>query len=105
MIARHFRLDLDSGQFAHDPGQATNRQGDGSSDTDVCLDPAADAEIEIRRREIDVIALGFDEHVAQNRHRRTGANNVEDLGEAVAEVIAINFELHLMPYVGGFSNC
>jgi hypothetical protein len=51
-----------------------------------------------------VVAFSFDEHVAEDRHRWARAHDVEDLSEAVAEVVAVNFELHEMPYVGGFSN-
>jgi hypothetical protein len=48
-----------------------------------------------------VVLLRLDEHIAENGHRGLGAHDVENLGESVAEVIAVDLEFHWM--AGGLS--
>ncbi len=81
-------------QFAHDRGQTLDRQGHRSAFLHVRLDLAANAEVEVGRGQRNEVLVRLDQHVAQDGHRGLRTHDVEDLGEAVAEVVAVNFEFH-----------
>ena len=85
---------INVGQFPHDGRESLDRQSDGAAFFDLGLDFTANAQVEIGRRERDVILLRLDQHVAEDGHRGFGADNVENLGEAVAEVVAVDLEFH-----------
>jgi hypothetical protein len=104
VVGRTVEGHVDVGQFAHDGGQALDGQGDGARFLHLGLDLAADAQIEIGGGQRDLVLLRLDEHVAQDGHRGFGADHVEHLGEAVGEVIAVDFEFHRAEIgVGGFN--
>ena len=41
-----------------------------------------------------MISLGLDQHVAENGHRGFRADDVENLGESVTKVVAVDVEFH-----------
>jgi hypothetical protein len=94
VIRRGIHRDIHAGQFADDRCEALYRQGDRAGFLHLGLDLAADAEIEIRGGEGNLVLLRFNEHIAQDGHGGFGADHVEHLGEAVGEMIAIDFEFH-----------
>ena len=96
--------DVHIGQFAHDGGQPLDREGDGAAFLDLGLDFAADAEIEIRGGERDVVLVRLDQHVAEDGHGGFGPHDIEDLGQAVAEVVAIDLKFHRSGAVFGAFN-
>ena len=94
MIRRRVECDIDVRQLAHDPRQPFDRKGDCTRFLYLRLDFAANAQIEIGRRQRNLIFLRLNQHVAQNGHGRLGADHVEDLCEAIGEVIAVDFKFH-----------
>src|ERR1035437_4019925 len=94
MIGRDIQQDIDVGQFADDAGQTFDRQSDTAAFLDFGLDLAPDAQIKIGGGKGNVIFVCLDQNIAQDRHRRFGADDVEDLGKTVAEVIAIDLKFH-----------
>ena len=55
---------------------------------------ASTNEVEVSRCQGDHILLRLNHNIAQDGHRGLGPNNVEHLGEAVGEMIAVDFEFH-----------
>jgi hypothetical protein len=94
MIRRGIEHHIQVRQFAHDRRQALHRQGDRSAFLHVRLDLAANAEVEVGRGQRNEVLVRLDQHVAQDGHRGLRTHDVEDLGQAVAEVVAVNFEFH-----------
>jgi hypothetical protein len=47
-----------------------------------------------------VILLRLNQHIAQDGHRGLGTDDVEDLGQAVGEVVAVDLEFHRGEFAG-----
>jgi len=86
--------DIHAGQLAHDRRQTFHREGDRAAFLHLGLDFATDAEIEIGGGQRDVVLFRLDQHVAEDGHRRLGADDVQHLGQAVGEMVAVDFEFH-----------
>ena len=87
-------LDVQSWQFANNRRQFADRQCNCACFTDICTDAAADAHVQICRRQGNTVIACLNEHIAQDRHCRPAAYNIEDLLQAAVKVIAVYFELH-----------
>ena len=94
VVGRGIDSHVDVGQLTNDRGEALHGQRDAAALLHLGLDLAADAEVEVGGREGDLILFCLDEHVAQDGHGRLRSHDVEDLSQAVAEVVAVDLEFH-----------
>jgi len=89
-----FHLHLEVRQLAHNGGQLADGKGERAFLLDFRLDGTADAEVEVGGLEAEHPVRRLEEDIPQDGHGRLGADHVEDLAEALAEVITVGAEFH-----------
>ena len=90
------QVDIQGGQFSNDGGQAPDWKGGGTGFCHGGLDPTTNAEIEVCCGQGQILIFGFDQDIAQDRHCRLRTDDIEDLGQTVAEVVPVDFEFHAL---------